>query len=115
MTLCTAEEVLAEAVSSSSDQGVAEGDAEAGWRHSMTEVPPYVAVVQDRHEALRVAHLLSTRYRECTFGADTEVRRRRADWLTVDTCSFRGIAVCQSSGCGGQIANLSPSISSTMI
>ncbi len=54
-----------------------EGDAEAGWRHSMTEVPPYVAVVRDRHDAQRVAHLLSTRYRGCTFGADTEVRWRR--------------------------------------
>lgn len=40
----------------------------------MTEVPPYVAVVRDRYEAQRVAHLLSTRHRGCIFGADTEAR-----------------------------------------
>ena len=39
----------------------------------MREVPPYVAVVQDRHEAHRVAGLLTGQYRECVFGADTEV------------------------------------------
>jgi hypothetical protein len=82
----TAEEASAEAASSSSDQDAAEGVAEAGWRHSMTEVPPYVAVVQERHEALRVANLLSTRYRNCTFGADTEVRsvgRAGCSWTHV--------------------------------
>ena len=61
-------------VSTSAVDDASEGNVDAGWRHSMTEVPLYVAVVRDRHEAQRVAHLLSTQHRGCTFGADTEVR-----------------------------------------
>ena len=40
----------------------------------MKDVPPYVAVVTDRHEAQRIATLLTTQYRSSVFGADTEAR-----------------------------------------
>ena len=73
-----AEAVTEELVSSPVADDADDVDSEAGWRHSMTEVPPYVAVVRDRHEAQRVADLLSTRHRGCTFGADTEVRWMRS-------------------------------------
>ena len=89
MSCVPAEAATEDHVTSSAADDAVDGDAEAGWRHSMTEVPPYVAVVRDRYEAQRVAHLLTTRYRACTFGADTEVRW--ASILCRDACDMHGI------------------------
>lgn len=51
-------------------------DKELESRQNMTEVPASVYVVNNRHDARRVCDMLVTSYRDCVFGADTEVRKR---------------------------------------
>ena len=65
-----------------------DGLGEEAERRNMKQVPSYVAMVGDRHEAQRIATLLTTQYRDNVFGADTEV----SDWRG----SAKGVIVSRS-------------------
>ncbi len=70
-----AQSVEAAAAAAAADAADTE-DKELESRQNMTEVPASVYVVNNRHDARRVCDMLVTSYRDCVFGADTEVRNR---------------------------------------
>jgi hypothetical protein len=61
------------AVAEQAAEAVDADDSESAERQNMTEVPACVHVVNNRHEAQRVAGLLTTLYKHQVYGADTEV------------------------------------------
>lgn len=63
------------ALAEAAEEAAEADDSESEERQNMKEVPACVYVVNNRHNAQRVANLLTTCYRHHVYGADTEVRR----------------------------------------